>query len=381
MTKKNIFNTLIKRNRNNYLPDEQWIKEKDHKSIVIHHYCPRTFNAGDHFVVLSIRKHISRLLPNAVFVPKAVAYNRGWGKPIGLNGENIRISNEYADAVIIGGSDQYYKWSPRILAGEIENLIPPLFLIGLGASSKDLDSLPFLGNDTYRKDILAVNQKSRLSSVRDIRTREFLENLGYMDSIVTGCPALYLFDENLHVNLQSKNILLTFPYPVIRKKTQENKYQILIKLVKNIIPFISASGFDPIIVCHDDRDVPAAQKLFPDQLIFFSNYTHDYFQLYKNAKMVIGSRLHATILALSQGTPAININLDIRGQGFSETFGLTKWNINYTENDIEERLVSNINQLLSGNLSDFINFQKERDHHHQIFLKFIKETVKIILNN
>ncbi|MDA3813896.1 MAG: polysaccharide pyruvyl transferase family protein, partial [Candidatus Cloacimonetes bacterium] len=294
-----ILNKLKKKKQIDFFPSEKQIDNKNKKNLIIHHYCPHTFNAGDHFVILSIRKHLKKHLPESGFIPKAVAGNRGWGKPIGLRGENIRFSNEFADAIILGGSDQYNNWSPRIKAEEIKNLIPPLFLIGLGVSSSDLNSVPHIKNEEYRRDILATNFHSSLSSVRDFTTQNFLKEIGYNESIMTGCPALYLFDKTI----QPKNgpVLLTFPYPLVRNKKRNEKYEILLNAIDHTIKTLIKHNLPITIMCHDDRDVPAAQKLFGDMNIFFSNYQQDYFDIYDNAKMIIGSRLHATILASGMG--------------------------------------------------------------------------------
>ncbi|MDO9576730.1 MAG: polysaccharide pyruvyl transferase family protein [Candidatus Cloacimonadales bacterium] len=365
-----------------YIPTEIRSREKSNKkNFIIHHYCPHTFNAGDHFVILSIRKLLKKVLPEAVFIPKAVANNRGWGKPIGLRGENIRLSNQYADAVILGGSDQYHNWSPRIKSEEIQHLIPPLFFIGLGVSSKDINSAPYLKKEEFKKDILAANQKCALSSVRDELTQNFLAELGYKDSILTGCPALYLFDEKMKLRNKSKRVLLTFPYPLIHNRKREDtssKFGILAQVMNLILKKLQEFKLEPVIVCHDDRDVPIAQKMFPDHSIFFSNYVSEYFQLFENASLVIGSRLHATILAGGMGLPFININLDQRGTGFSQTFGLQNWNLNYNDPDLSAKIIERLTQLHQGDLSGFKDFAEIKQHYRSEFLSFMKKTAEII---
>jgi hypothetical protein len=363
-----------------YHPTYYYSKRANKKNYIIHHYCPHTYNAGDHFVILSIRQHLKKYLPNAIFIPKAVAGNRGWGKPIGLKGENIYYSNKFADAVIIGGSDLYNNWSPKIKADEIKHLVPPLFLIGLGVSSPDLNYVPYLKKESYKTDILATNTKAKLSSVRDLTTQQFLKNLGFEHSIVTGCPALFLFENQLSTN-NSKSVLLTFPYPLLHRtknSTQQKKFLILLQIIKDIISFLESKNLDPIIVCHDDRDVPPSQILFPNHPIFFSNYPEKYFNLYKNARIVVGSRLHATILAASMGIPFLNINLDLRGVGFSKTFKLENWNVNYNEPKISDKIKERISVILDDNLSPFREFINEKNRYRTIFSNVVQEAARQI---
>ncbi|MBN1971915.1 MAG: polysaccharide pyruvyl transferase family protein [Candidatus Delongbacteria bacterium] len=360
---------------------EIYERPKDHRNFVIHHYCPHTFNAGDHFVILSIRKHLSKYIENAVFIPKAIAKNRGWGEPVGLKGENIELSNRYSDAVIIGGSDQYNNWSPKIKAEEITNLTVPLFLIGLGVSSNDLNNKPYIKEERYYNDILQTNQKAAKSSVRDKTTEDFLKSLGYNDSVITGCPALFLFNEELHVDEKKRYVALTFPYPLIRKNSGMNKYNKLIESINKLIQLLKKLDLEPIISCHDDRDVIPAESLFPNERIFFSNYPHDYFEFYKKAKFVVGSRLHATIFSSGLGIPTVNINLDLRGQGFSETFGLNNWNLNYDIESLDEKLEERIIKIDDKDLSGFNDFVKIREMYKDKFNGFMKECAEIIIKN
>ncbi|MCP5060911.1 MAG: polysaccharide pyruvyl transferase family protein [Ignavibacteriae bacterium] len=361
----------------NYFPNKYYCERELKENYIIHHYSPHTFNAGDHFVIQSIRNHVKNLLPEAVFVPKAIANNRGWGKPIGLRKENILFSNTHADAVIVGGSDQYNNWSPRISRKEINFLKPPLFLIGLGVSSKDLNSEPYIKNKEFNEDIIATNNKAELSSVRDDITYNFLKGLGFDKAINTGCPALHLFNNDFSIN-DSRKVLLTFPFPMVNNDSQNFKYKVLVDVVKKLLTYLHSKKLEPIIVCHDDRDVKVAQYEFSNEKIFFSNYHQDYFELYKNSLLVVGSRLHATILTSGMGIPNININLDLRGKAFTESFELTDWNLDYTDKHIFDKLVERVEKVLSGSLSMFVKFSIKKKEKRQVFNKFIEDTVKII---
>ena len=363
----------------NYIPEKFYFQRENKKNYIIHHYAPHTFNAGDHFVVQSIRNNILELLPEAVFVPKAIADNRGWGSPIGLRGENVLFSNTHADAVIIGGSDQYNNWSPRISRREIDFLKPPLFLIGLGVSSKDLNLEPYIKNKEFNDDIVATNKKAALSSVRDDVTYSFLKSLGFDKAINTGCPALHLFDNEFRIN-DSKNVLITFPFPLVNNNVENLKYKILVDVSHKLIKYLHDKNLTPIIVCHDDRDVNVAQYEFANEKIFFSNYHQDYFELYNNALLVIGSRLHATILTSGMGIPNININLDLRGQAFTQSFEFSDWHLDYTETDIFNKLIERTEKVLSGNISMFVNFSAKKKEKQIVFKKFIDDTVQIIKN-
>lgn len=94
--------------------------------------------------------------------------------------------------------------------------------------------------------------------------------------------------------------------------------------------------------------------------------------------MVIGSRLHATILASGMGIPAININLDLRGTGFTETFGLTDWNINYNDPDLSAKIRERIKRIDDNDLSAFSDFARLRMEYKNIYETSMKNTAEII---
>ncbi|MCB0282429.1 MAG: polysaccharide pyruvyl transferase family protein [Calditrichae bacterium] len=351
------------------ITDGRFQKQINRDTIIIHHYCPHTFNIGDHFVIKSIRKHLKENLPEALFIPKACAKNRGWGMPVQLKGENINQSNQFADAVIIGGSDQYNNWSLRIKKDEITKLNPPLYLIGLGISSAGLDAPPKINKHEYLDDIRQTNITARYSSVRDKLTQKFLESLGIDKTILTGCPAMYLYDEPFHFKTDGY-AALTFPFPVIKKNKSE-LYSDLIARIENTISIIEKAGLEPVISCHDDRDVFTAQSFFPERKIFFSNYVDDFVDFYRNAAFVVGSRLHASIFVSGLGKPFININIDKRGLGFSETFNLVDWNLNINDTEFSGKLEQRIQTILKNDLSVFENFYALKSEYKNVFKSFI----------
>lgn len=341
----------------------------DRKTIIIHHYCPHTYNAGDHFVIRSIRNSLSRRIPGAVFIPKASSRNRGWGKPLRLTGENIEFSNRRADAIIAGGSDLYNGWSLRLKADELAELSPKLFLIGLGASSKNLYSEPHIPKKEFYRDIRESHKYIEMSSVRDFATYNFLKKLGVEKQIVTGCPALYLFDEPFALT-DSETVALTFPFPVIKRKAR-GKFDRLTELISKLIKHYETKGLKPLIVCHDDRDLSSAQELFPNKRMFFSNYFQDYFDVYRNAAFIVGSRLHASIIGAALGKPFVNINLDMRGKAFSEMFDLSDWNVDVDDEDIFEKAKSRGDKILSSDLSVFEKFYAKKSEYREIYEKFM----------
>jgi polysaccharide pyruvyl transferase WcaK-like protein len=327
-------------------------------------------------VIRAIRDHLRSSLPEAVFLPKACAHNRGWGAPYRLTGRNIEFSNRFADAVIVGGSDLYNNWSLRSTKKEIITLVPPLFLIGLGVTSKGLGRPPHIEKSSYLVDIRVTNETAKMSSVRDRYTQHFLEDLGFSGSVLTGCPSMYLFDERFHL-MEDGLVAVTFPFPVARRNAPRT-YETLVGLIERIHEVVHAEGLDIVVVCHDDRDVLAAQDLFPGKRLFFSNYVDEVFEFYHKAALVIGSRLHASILAAGMGKPFVNINVDARGKGFSETFGLDNWNVDITSPTLAADVEARIRLILGRELEVFHRFHEVKSRYKQVFLTFMRDVAATI---
>ncbi|MCK5742413.1 MAG: polysaccharide pyruvyl transferase family protein, partial [Chlorobi bacterium] len=225
-------------------------------------------------------------------------------------------------------------------------------------------------------DIRAANEAAAMSSVRDQATSDFLTEQGVTKQIITGCPAMYLFDNKFELK-DSDYCLLTFPFPVIRDSNRE-LFENLTVIIKELIKYLKSKGQKAIISCHDDRDVSRAQELFPEEQLFFSNYPQDYYSLYENATAVFGTRLHATILSSGLGTPFININLDLRGKSFSNTFGLENHNIDADDPELMQKLFAGIDSIFNNDLKSLTEFYKIKQDYRMIFDKFMDSVAEDI---
>ncbi|MDA3814673.1 MAG: hypothetical protein PF570_10535, partial [Candidatus Cloacimonetes bacterium] len=78
------------------------------------------------------------------------------------------------------------------------------------------------------------------------------------------------------------------------------------------------------------------------------------------------------------GTPSININLDLRGKGFSETFALSKWHLDYSEIDLNRKIDERIEKVLNDDLSGFDEFATNKIKYRKVFDSFIKNTADLI---
>jgi polysaccharide pyruvyl transferase WcaK-like protein len=89
------------------------------------------------------------------------------------------------------------------------------------------------------------------------------------------------------------------------------------------LSWLQGLGVPVVVTLHDTRDCEAARQLVPPGLEIFLPANMDELQArFQDCRGVIGFRLHAALLGLGLGRPAIPVGVDWRGLGFIETFGL-----------------------------------------------------------
>lgn len=71
-----------------------------------------------------------------------------------------------------------------------------------------------------------------------------------------------------------------------------------------------------------------------------------YFDLYRQADLVVGMRGHSMIVSVGAGTPCVGIVSHPKVEGFLQDCGLEKWSANIMDTNLEDSLVEKIGMLL-----------------------------------
>ena len=99
------------------------------------------------------------------------------------------------------------------------------------------------------------------------------------------------------------------------------------KLVE-IADYYSSKGHPVLLLTsNNNQDYPAAKRIYNDvkfkENVTVFEYNGNYssiFELYKNAKYVISTRLHTLILAWDSGTPVVPIIYDLKVRNILESY-------------------------------------------------------------
>jgi hypothetical protein len=72
-----------------------------------------------------------------------------------------------------------------------------------------------------------------------------------------------------------------------------------------------------------------------------------YFDLYRQADLVVGMRGHSMIVSVGVGTPCVGIVSHPKVEGFLQECGLEKWSANIMDANLEDSLVEKVSMLLN----------------------------------
>lgn len=241
-------------------------------------------NVGDLFSALSLRNYLFK----ASCQWKTVFFNQE------------EVDPQPFDLVILGGGGLYHPGHLKRLTEVVnwEKFDKPLAIVGLGLN---LDK----GMKLKKKDeaiIKMINQKSFISSCRDLWTFKFLKKLG-IKAYLTGCPTTFLADfyrlsQRKKYDFGLNLCLYHTPW------YQKNALKITL-FIKNILLKIEG---EKVFICHCQEEPVLLEKIFGRNLYFYSISPQKIFEIYSQAKMIIGMRSHSQIFSLGVGTPSLPID-------------------------------------------------------------------------
>ncbi|WP_420146237.1 polysaccharide pyruvyl transferase family protein [Sphingobium sp.] len=256
-------------------------------------------------------------------------------------------ANKELDHIVIPAANwinSYNDWG--WLCDILEKTHIPATVVGLGIQNDNNDIKNFKASESSIRLARILSQKSPLISVRGQITKSYLETLGIKNSIVTGCPSLYmkLDDYKNGIDKRESIVIQSTRYGISEKFLKQDSinnslFSICKKLDADMI-FQSEIEEMMILVKQDsearnisDNAIDYLSKLygferkndFFDYLrkrcrVFFdvnhwSNFLRDRYG-------VIGTRLHGAIIALNSGVPALLIPHDSRTSEMADFAGI-----------------------------------------------------------
>lgn len=281
------------------------------------------------------------------------------------------------------------------LAERVEKLDIPVIMIGLGAQSDSYDTMPEVPEGTVRL-MRAVAERSHSVSVRGHYTRKVLAKYGINNVTVTGCPSLY-WDVSYAPaeRLQAEALRNTGPtllhstrYSAIHEPFATTRSihrkifrlafrsntDLLLQSEPEEIGMITEASHKPelseelknlMVKIYDAKDWPRMEAFIKQHARVYFDPSH-WSRAMQTYGRVFGTRLHATIMALNSGVPAVLVHHDSRTRELSEFAALPTFQpgLRRLDEKIVQKAIKN---------ADFSAYASKRRANINIYSTFIRE--------
>lgn len=298
--------------------------------------------------------------------------------------ENINYINSNFDMILFSSANILNLGNKKQLESftELINKIKiPTYFIGIGIQAINNEELEELKKAPFIKDFIkSVYNTGGHFACRGQITGEFIENLGFDNFEITGCPSMFIKDKNFKIekqDLNEKNLKLLLnateilKNPIINKLfieypdsifiDQDRFYKILYdknKLI-NKIRYSNTSIIKRFNQITLDLLKNNRIKLFSDIPVWF-NYLQD-----NNFNFSFGGRIHGSIIAILNNIPACVYIKDLRIKELVDFYHIPYINkIDETFNiiDLYNKIdYSDFNKSYAQNFENYQNFFKKHD--------------------
>jgi len=289
-------------------------------------------NAGDFLIKYRAKNLFGWLRPDRQIIDMD-----GW-KP--FTDEALATVNQSKALILMGGPALQEKMRPRVygLVDDLDRIKVPVVTMGIGWYShkgrwEDTHHYPM---NKLSQDLLAkIAQSGLTSSVRDYHTLNALNEMGYSNYSMTGCPALYCRDhleKPLVVPAEIRKIGFSLGVSMKSSPRMFRQMQDAVLKVREVFPkavtevvFHHAVGQKYLETHGAASDLHQAQERFLAWLeaekipyVDISGSAENLMEYYSGCDLHIGYRVHAHIFMSSVAKPSVLLSEDGRGIALKE---------------------------------------------------------------
>jgi polysaccharide pyruvyl transferase WcaK-like protein len=302
-----------------------------------------TGNVGDHFIERAIVR----------FLRDDVTYHRiSVRSPLTAN--DIAVINSCNCAILCGTNLYQHDWESALSAEALARVKVPVIPFGVGGSATKLSDRDV--SRTTREMIHALHASCVVGSVRDPFSAEVVAGAGVTNVLVTGCPVLFWAQrDELAVPRPGKRrrIVVTARNWLMHRWPDNVDHPVQLRLLETVIRGFRAEEI--VFAVHEDFDERLVERLnlLPANVVR-GGRPEDFVRIYSDPQnVVLALRLHAGMIAVANGVPAIFVGHDTRTHSFCEMMGLRAVEM-FAENAAAECL-TRLRRILEGDVSEFVS--------------------------
>lgn len=313
---------------------------------------PLGYNVGNNAIHFGLRHMLYEVFGRLVSVIEypATCKHESTAKA-GLTPATVHDINRFADGVIVGGGNLYENDEIDVDSRALRALKPPLMLFS-NSRGRIYDRY---GELSDRSDVIddgkleALLSRADISLSRDSATHEYLRSIDSRDRM-GWCPTINVnrYADRLPVLPETEDVgtLISVRTPALMNVPY--RFQTRIQdHIETAIDKLRDAGHKRIrILCNDSRDLDFATSFRYTKKVdsIYTNDVYLYLALLRQANMVLSYRLHATLPAISFGTPTINVVYDERAQSLFDDLGLSSVYLDMVQkgDDFAEGLMAQI---------------------------------------
>jgi polysaccharide pyruvyl transferase WcaK-like protein len=280
-----------------------------------------------------------------------VRYRRfGIRRPLGE--AEIESINKTDCALLCGTNLYQHDWESDLTAAALSRIRVPVIPFGVGGSAAGLSDTDV--SEQTRRMIRALHEHCRMGGVRDPHAAEVASRAGVRNFVMTGCPVLYWAGAGglpAVRPVRRERIILTARNWLMHRWPDNVDHPVQIEFLRAVLDHFGRERI--LFAVHEDFDRRLIEVLGipPDQAVD-SEDPDDYIRLYTHPEhVVLAMRLHAGMLAVANGVPAVFIGHDTRTYAFCGMMGIE--HLELFDARCTAETIARIERILEGDVSAF----------------------------
>lgn len=297
---------------------------------------PFGHNVGNHAIHVALRQMLYEAFGRMVSVIEIPATaNSGGSDSYGLTQGSVHDINRFADGVIVGGGNLFENDAIDLDSEALAALQPPLLLFSnsWGRIYDRFEKLSPRSDSISTAKLSMLLGRADISLSRDSTTHKFAQTLDPTDQL-GWCPTI-AFSRYRHILPRlplddDVGALISIRTPQLMNIPYRFQSQIP-SLIDGAIEELRSAGHRRIrILCNDSRDLDFATLFRFTKSVdsVFASDVYEYLALLSQASLLVSFRLHATLPAISLGTPVVNITYDERAECLIGDLGVDDSSLN-----------------------------------------------------